>query len=267
MPSARASQSAGKGTEPPQRPAALTTSNHEIYAAFRQDGCPLCRSAATSEARYVASLLREGWRDRTARNNFIRAGGFCRRHGWQLYGAAQEEHTGAGVADVYGQLARHDLKALQDLLADSAGRRWSRAVREHLHRDRRCQACNAMERVRQDHASSLVELLGDEPGRDAYRSSDGLCFNHLRDAVLAALGRRGRDQVCRFLLEDWRSRIQTLSGQLAEYDRKRNYNSPDQPTEAERQSWSAVIARYVGQGGSEYGYPGRLPLAGSRFTP
>jgi hypothetical protein len=87
MPPARASQSIAKGRESQQRPANLTSANYEIYAAFRQGGCPLCHTEASSEAGLVASFLREGWRVPAPHGYFNRAGGLCRRHGWELYGA------------------------------------------------------------------------------------------------------------------------------------------------------------------------------------
>ena len=262
MPAPRASKSIRRGTDPQQRPASLTASNHEIFAAFRQDGCPLCRTEAVSEGRYIASFLREGWRVRSARAHFNRAGGFCRRHGWELYGAAHEELTGAGVAAVYGQLPKRDLTALDELLAEARGRRWSRTVRDYVRRESRCPACSAMERIRASHASFLVELLGDELGQDTYGASDGLCFNHLRDSVLSALDRRGAEGVARYLLEDWRLRLDSLGHQLREYDRKRSYDNPE-PTAAEQCAWTEVIRRYVGQGGVEYGFPERLPASGA----
>jgi hypothetical protein len=228
------------------RPAALTPSNHEIYAALREDGCPLCRVGARSEELQLSGFLRDGILNPGSRRRFVAAGGFCRRHAWALHAVASSEGTGASVASIYRQLARHDLASLERLTATTPGRAGRRSLRSGLARTHGCQICAALRASRDAHAAFLCQLLDDEAGRSAYLDSDGLCSSHLRDAVARSLDRDGTGDMARFLLRDWRSRLEALREGLDEYDRKRSYTNRDEPKGSEQGSWTEVVRRYVG---------------------
>lgn len=228
------------------RPSTLTPSNSDVYVALRQPGCPLCRTHAGSERRNVATFLREGKAVPASRTHFIEAGGFCPRHAWQLHAAASEVLTGAGIADLYGQLADRDLALLEQLSASEPGKAGRRKLESGLHRSAPCPMCLSMETIRRHHAAFLAELLDDEVGRATYERSDGVCFQHLREAVEASL-RRDRDgNQARWLVEDWRQRLAQLRTELREYDRKRSYTAASERKGDEQRSWTTVIERYAG---------------------
>jgi hypothetical protein len=191
----------------------------------------------------VTSFLREGSRSPRARGRFMRAGGYCRRHAWQLHGAAVGDATGAAIADLYGSLAGRDALLLEELAA-TPPRDIRKATRNGIQRELGCPLCAEMVEANERHASFLAELLGDEVGRAGYRASWGVCFHHLQHAV-RRVERRGQELIV-FLIEDWRGRLADLRVRLAEYDRKRSFDKRDEPRGDEQGSWTEVISRYVG---------------------
>ena len=229
------------------KPVALNASNHEVYGALREPGCPLCRTDARSEERLLTSFVRDGILNPNSRYAFVASGGFCRRHAWGLHAVARSEGTGAPIAGVYGQLANRDLERLTQLVHSSPGRAGRRELASGLGRKRNCQVCDALARSRTGHAAFLCELLDDGPGRSVYLGSDGVCVTHL-ELVLEQSLKRDRDgEQARWLLEDFRTRLAELRTELSEYDRKRSYTAADEPKGKEQRSWTEVIRRYVGE--------------------
>jgi hypothetical protein len=229
------------------RPAALNPSNHEVYAALRGPGCPLCRVHARSEERQLWGFLRDGTLNPGSRYAFVKSGGFCRRHAWGLHAICRVEGSGAGIADVYGQLVRHDLEELTHLARSEPGRKGRRELAEGLAWERRCEICSSLAEAGEAHAIFLSELLDDDAGRSAYLASDGVCRSHLEQVIQQSLSRHRDGAQARWLLEDWRERLAELLSQLREYDRKRSYTAAAEPKGEEQRSWTEVIGRYVGQ--------------------
>ena len=228
------------------KPAALNTSNYEIYGAMRESGCPLCRVDLRSEERLLTGFFRDGILNLDARRLFVAAGGFCQRHAWRLHHLSQVEGSGAAIADVYGQLADRDLGRLDQLAATHSGRAARRQLAEGLGRSLECQICLSLHHSRKGHAAFLCALLDDEPGRSAYAGSEGICSVHLELVVRESLQRHPSGDQARWLLADWRRRLARLRVQLSEYDRKRSYTAADEAKGAEQDSWTEVISRYVG---------------------
>jgi Family of unknown function (DUF6062) len=229
------------------RPAALNPSNHEVYVALREAGCPLCRVDANSEERLLWGFARDGILNPGSRYAFVKSGGFCRRHAWGLHAICRAEGTGAPIADVYRQLARHDLEELTHLARTQPGRRGRRELAGGLARGRECEICVSVAESVDAHAAFLSELLDDDPGRSAYVASDGVCGIHLERVLAQSLDRHRDGAQARWLLEDWRERLARLHLELGEYDRKRSYTAAHEPKGEEQRSWTEVIRRYVGQ--------------------
>jgi hypothetical protein len=213
---------------------------YDLVEAFPLAGCPLCRTVAADETRWMDSFWREGKGGREARLAFYDAGGFCRRHAWLLHRLVAAGSSGASIAEVYGALADRDLQVLDKLLTASNVRR-----RPHLRRRAPCSACVAAEDAVARKAYFLVELLRTQASRAEYRRSDGLCFPHLARTVAEAS--EDDAEVVRFLLGDWRDRLAEVRAQLEEFDRKRDVHFADEPKGAEQDSWTEVIRRYVGK--------------------
>jgi hypothetical protein len=228
------------------RISSVDVANYEILDAIRDGGCALCHVQVRAERRLVESFLREGRYTPEAREVFVLAGGFCRRHAWQLHEAATTESTGAGIADIYGQLVRHDLRWLEETRERLSTRCGRRKARHDFRRRFGCPLCASMARSNDSHGYFLGQLLTDQRARDAFSAGEGLCTAHLETAVRQALRADRGGNVARFLLEDARARLSTLSDQLEEYDRKRDYRYAGERGGEEQRSWTDVIRRCVG---------------------
>jgi hypothetical protein len=213
---------------------------YDLVEAFPLAGCPLCRTLADDEERWMESFWREGRSGREARLAFYDGGGFCRRHAWLLHRLVHARSSGAAIADVYGALADRDLARLDKLLAASGIR-----ARARLQRRAACSACVAAEDALSRKAYFLVELLRAEEAQTRYRESDGLCFPHLARTVADAP--EAGAEVARFLVRDWRRRLADVRAQLEEFDRKRDVHHAHEPRGPEQDSWTEVIRLYVGE--------------------
>ncbi len=219
--------------------------NYDLVEALRRPGCPLCRALFLDERRWVDSFWREGKQDSGTRKRFFEAGGFCRRHAWFLHGLVAAEGSGAAIADVYGWLAGYDLRWLEEIRRSLDDRKRPRKA-SVLKRRRRCPACVAAAEANERKVHFFVEALAEQPVRDAYRRSQGLCFLHLAASVEHSLATEG-SELARFLLDDWRARLTEVRSELAEYDRRRDYRYAAEPKGSEQRAWTEVIRRYVGE--------------------
>ena len=228
------------------RPAALNPSNHEVYRALRETGCPLCRVDACSEERLLGGFVRDGILNPASRHAFVKSGGFCRTHAWGLHAICRAEGTGAPIADIYRQLARHDFEQLTHLARTRPGRSGRRELGQGLARERECDICVSLAEIGDAHAAFLSELLDDDASRSAYVASDGVCRIHLEGILEQSLRRHRDGAQARWLIEDWQERLAKLDRQLREYDRKRSYTAAHEPKGSEQRSCAEVIIRYVG---------------------
>jgi hypothetical protein len=127
---------------------------YDLVEAFPLAGCPLCRTVAADEKRWMESFWREGRSGREARLAFYDGGGFCRRHAWLLHRLVAAGGSGAAIADVYGALAARDGERLDKLVTASSAR-----LRARLQSRAPCSACVAAEDALSRKAYFLVELL------------------------------------------------------------------------------------------------------------
>lgn len=218
----------------------------DLFAFDLADGlasgqCPLCHALDVHLRRWLESFWREGRRDPGARERFYAAGGFCRRHAWALHELAGVEGVGVAVADVYGRLAERDLATLDGLLRARRGPRKRAGAR--LQRRRDCSACVEEAEALPRKAQFLLELLSDAPGRSRYEAGHAVCFAHLVAALEVA---GGDDDAGRYLLDDWRRRLEELRGRLHEYDRKRDHRYVAERREEDERAWIDIVEHYTG---------------------
>ncbi len=214
----------------------------ELADAFRLPGCPLCRTVAADEERWIESFWREGKSGRDARLAFYDAGGFCPRHGWLLHRQVAAANAGAAIADLYGSLARRDLELLDRAIAVLTK---SRRRTRRLTRRSECPACVAAAEALSRKAYFLLDLLRTGAARELYGASDGLCLRHL--AAVADEASDDQAETVAFLLADGGSRLAEVRTQLEEFDRKRDVHFAHEAKGAEQDSWTEVIRRYVGE--------------------
>jgi hypothetical protein len=225
----------------------------DIVEAFREPGCPLCRSLAERERHDMAVFVREGYAVPEATTRLVESGGFCRRHAWLFHHLAVEAGTPWVVAKVYGRVVEHDL---------ARARSQRRGGVETLRRSRRCSACDEAEKGAGRKAAFLVDALAADEVRIAYAVSDGLCRDHLAAAIDAAGGVQSR--IGRVLLDDWRARLTRLDRDLAEYDRKRDHRFAHEPKGGEQDSPSRAVRRYAGEANGAVSPPAGQGRAGDR---
>jgi hypothetical protein len=213
----------------------------ELAGALRLSGCPVCRVAAADEQRWLETWWREGRNSKEGRQRFYDGGGFCTKHAWLLHDVCRRNDSGAAIAAVYGPLVDRDLALLAEI-ERSIVRPRRRGT--SLRRAASCSACVAAAEETERRAYFLAELLRSPGARTRYADCDGLCFAHLA----AAIGVASRDapDVARFLLHDWKRRLEAVRQQLAEFDRKRDHRYLDEPKGREQESWTEVIDLYVG---------------------
>jgi hypothetical protein len=218
--------------------------SYELVEAMAQPGCPVCTALDIADERWIKSFWREGRYDRGARQRFFAAGGYCPRHAWLLHESVADAKGGAAIADLYGNLADLDSDRLGRLLErlSSPSRRRRRT---ELRRKEPCPACVERTDETERDAYFLTQALAEAAVRRRYAGSDGLCFEHLA-AVVGYASEEDPDVAC-FLLDDWRRRLSEHGGQLAEFDRKRDYRYRSEPRGDEQHSWTDVIALYTGR--------------------
>ncbi len=216
----------------------------EALDAMARPGCPLCSVIATHERRYIEAFWPAARTDPRLRERFWDAGGFCGRHAWLFQHHLAARQTGPAVADLYGRLIERDLSAIDERLGSLERRRRPGRAHRWPERRGRCLACEDRDLALERKAAFLVLVLDDERARRRYAISDGPCLPHLATLVEQALAEGGG--AARFLVEDWRHRLERLSLGLSEYRRKLDARYAEEPRGAEQGSWTDAIRRYAG---------------------
>lgn len=219
----------------------------DLFTFDLEDGlaagnCPLCFALDRHLRRWLDEFWREGRQSAPARKRFYAGGGFCPAHAWLFRELVAAGGSGAAIADVYGRLAEQDVASLDEALTGRR-RRGGGSLADVLRRGAGCSACGEAAAALPRKAEFLLGLLETSPGRERYARSAGVCHAHLL-ALLDEAGRR--EDLGRFLLEDWRHRLADVRRRLAEYDRKRDHRYAAERTEDDERAWTDVIRRYAG---------------------
>ncbi len=204
-----------------------------LYQTLRETlvtpGCPLCRLGTASGRRYLDALLFESVNDPDIRAKLATAFGFCGRHHREMLTFQGER---LGVAIIERALLSEALTRLggDGALGNMTRRRWprwggaeppGRAASETV-----CPACAQEVEAEQRLLPVLLKHLeGDLEG--PLREAGGLCWLHLRQAVVAANARTHT-----LLLTLHRQAWEELAGHLDEFIRKRDYRYSHEPVTA-----------------------------------
>jgi hypothetical protein len=218
--------------------------NYDVVAALRESGCPLCRVLSEAEVRAMDNFIDEGGQLAEVQSVFCRRGGFCREHAWLFHRRAALALTGVPVARMYEGLLRRDITRLERLELDLATESRLRRRPRKLLDPRSCPACERTHARLNEKAQGLVEALQETAVQEAYRSSDGLCVEHLDSVGAAALV--ADTAVAAFLIADLRTRLEQLEHRLLRYERTRDYRFAAERTDADASAWTDVVRSYVG---------------------
>ncbi|NOZ05025.1 MAG: hypothetical protein GXP41_01555 [Chloroflexi bacterium] len=217
----------------------------DLKLAFQEEGCPVCRLRHQSEQRYIYNLLWENVTDGGIRAMLVRSLGFCHAHSWQLQETEQKQwNDGLGTGIIYEDLTERalaGLKAYTQEVSRSPARnmapRWWKRLRRlwpsqpHGAHDSGpanndflpaslvprgpCRVCELGDRTEATYLSWLLRSLSDDDFQEAYRTSDGLCLPHLRQAL--ALARDENPDTLPTLTEIAEEKTRRLAHALGEY--------------------------------------------------
>lgn len=207
----------------------------ELKAAFRQEGCPICRLRREAERRYLFHLLWENVNDLSTRTRLVHSSGFCATHTWELLHMELQQFGDAlGNGILYEDLLWRVAGALRELALrlhrqkpSRRRRRWWPWRRQGaplawpvgLAPGASCPVCAQGAEAERRTAGWLVQGCADEDFRAAYANSQGLCLTHLRQALAEAA--RTSPEMAAYLAEDAAMRLAALQQDLGEYLRKR----------------------------------------------
>lgn len=244
--------------------------NH-LLEAMKDPGCPACRIYSQSSERALESFLWENVNEPDVRQGILDSLGFCTPHTRVM--VARELFTSSlplGTNIIYEHLGRvvaGELKKLRPGTAAGVVSGWSGEIRGLLGKaglgpkdsgplqpTGDCPACTAGSNGAQNAVHVLCEELQKEGDvRAAYLASDGLCLDHLRDAIARHSGAFPR--AVQLLIDDTVRRLESQSKDMKEYIRKANWAYRDEKlTEAEDTAWRKTLSFFTGLGGEKFIY-------------
>ena len=219
----------------------LSSRAHQLFEAFAQPGCPVCRLTAASVHHYLGSLVYE-YVNKPATHQTVRAArGFCTTHAWHALDDINASTL--GLALLYEGLVRNMLKEMGEV-TPSSGRRAIAQAAAVLEPRAPCPVCEHRDRVEEHLLRNLLEPLDQAEFSAAFRASDGLCLPHLRQA----LGARGSQAAKATLLTLQQAIWGELQADLAEYIRLSDYQYADEElTEEAGSSARRAIQQMAGR--------------------
>ena len=188
----------------------------ELLEALKGKGCPMCALLTKVVKSYLTNLLYENVNDGEVRSQLRRSSGFCRVHASLLISIGDP----FGVAIIY-----------QDIL-QSVHDRLSTEPEESLNPGLECPACVYREGFEQMYVGILIDFLDTEELRSTLRSSDGLCLNHLAQAI----DRIREDDVRNELLSLHERKLDTTRRNLSEFVRKQDIQFKNETVSSEEEA-------------------------------
>jgi hypothetical protein len=214
---------------------------HELLAALKPGGCPLCWLAARASESYLNALLHEGVTDVAIRQTLRDSRGFCRGHARVL---SHKRGAVLGTAIVYRDVINTLTRELEVGAASPTrlfGRRDADLARR-LGPSGDCPACVMEADAAARGARTLLQHVGTEEVGGGLVGAGGLCLPHLK----LALGLAGDDETRSLAarqVEAWRE----LRGDLDELIRKHDHRFRHEPVSpSESASWRKALAASAG---------------------
>jgi hypothetical protein len=213
---------------------------HDLLEDLERPGCPVCRTAAGTARKLIATTLWESVNDPGARARWRASHGFCQDHALLLLQMARTD--GQAIALLYRDLLAH----IRAEAAEAAGARrrwWRRAQDPVLASHAPCGVCEAVH----NRADTYLALLAradedDDLGRAARKPGRALCVPHLRRGLATLRSAAARQR----LLAVYERAHAELDAELEEYLRKQDTRFADEPRGAEQSSWRRAFLRAVG---------------------
>jgi hypothetical protein len=214
----------------------------DLYATMSHPGCPVCQCAAADEWQYFIDFVRYSLNDPDLRDKLLKARGFCSRHGWIFLQVLEREFgSGTPAAMLYRHLIKVELETIARMRHPRRWRKPSlRAV--HLTPDLPCPACEALNASTSRQMGFFLDEMDRPYFREAYRVSEGLCGQHL----LEALERSESKATSEELISHWTDKLLALREELEEFLRKLDYRYAHEPKGKEQTAWIRAVEAFVG---------------------
>jgi len=230
-------------------------SYYDLRDALAQPGCPVCRLKTDSADRFLDSLLWESVNDPEKRREIRRARGFCHVHAWALARATASLGVAIITRDVLGSLVETveaasfnalsplSLRRVQETLDAAQPSAATSDLVARLEAEVPCPACVWADKMEGIYLDTLIgHLVGAEGLLDAYRTSEGLCLPHFRQA----LARVRKKAVFEALVEAQRAVWDRLIAHLDESIRKNDYRHLGEEWGEEMGAWLRAIGALAG---------------------
>lgn len=200
-----------------------TTATYDLFLeACRLEGCPICRVEHEADLRYLDRLFYELVNDYKTRVQLRASLGFCAEHACMAVDEVQGKSL--GVAIIYDDLLR---VALEQINANGTIRK----------NEKKCPACENRAEMTGRVLSELSKYMTEPAILAAFKTSQGLCFGHLRQTLETLRSSEKRNA----LLSIQREIMQVLRAELAEYIRKNDYRFASEPFGPERDAWKRAV--------------------------
>jgi hypothetical protein len=220
----------------------LSSHAYNLYHAFDQPGCAVCRLTAASVHGYLSSLMYE-YVNKPPTHIAVRAArGFCPTHAWHI--EDQLNATALGVAVLYEGVLRTLLDDMGRVTPDSGRAQITRATNA-LKPQGPCPACEHRDTVESHLLRNLLEHLDQDEFAAGLRRSAGLCLHHLR-LILDLNGHTTAKALLLSIQQDIWNRLQQ---ELVEYKRKSDYRFAHEEMGSEGDSSRRVIEQLSGEKG------------------
>jgi len=204
----------------------LSSRAYNLYEAFDQPGCPVCRLTLISVDHYLDSLIYE-YITNPATHSVIRAArGFCHAHAWHVQD--QINASALGIAVLYEGLMRTLLRDMGEVSPGDGKRQVTQAANA-LKPQAECPACIHQVTVETHLLRNLLEHLDQEEFAEGFKRSAGLCLPHIRQA----LDQPGDTAAKAHLLSIQQVIWAQLQHQLEEFIRRHDYRFANEMTNDE----------------------------------
>jgi hypothetical protein len=201
----------------------ITTATYDLFLeACRLEGCPICRVEHDADLRYLDRLFYGLVNDYNTRVRVRASLGFCGEHARMAMDEIQGKALGLTI--IYDDLLRVALEHINN----------NGNLRKN---EKKCPACENRDEMNGRVLSELSKYITDAPILAAFRTSQGLCFGHLRQALEHLRSAEKRKAILTIQCDI----MQELRGELAEFIRKNDYRFAGEGFGAEKDSWKRAV--------------------------
>jgi len=252
-----------------------------LKVAFEKPGCPICRLRQESEMAHIQRLLYDYVNDGVTRLGFVRSQGLCADHAWLVQASEQSGwNDGMKTAMIYESVVSLALQSLSAYLKEhcrrvgqasapvqlesNGWRRWLAGQKAMVSRwsgkrptvspsltrllarlapRAECPVCEAVQGTESLIVAGLADGVLDERFEEAFRASDGLCFRHLRQALVCSPS----EDASYLLVQAAEEKLRPLLEYLRGYIDKHRWEDRSLLYPEERASWIRTVAFFAGE--------------------